>query len=95
VNAAAASGLWPGRRILAAARVHLANWPMALGFPLGIMASSLAVNVLIFASMGDAIEQAVTGGLASLYIVQFIVCWQGLYQNFTFAVGLNVTRRSF
>jgi hypothetical protein len=95
MTAAVASGPWSRARVLAAARVHLANWPMALGFPLAIMSSSLFVNAAIFASMGDAVENAVTGGLASLYIVQFVICWQGLFQNFTFAVGLNVTRRSF
>lgn len=95
MTAAVASAPWPLRRVLAVARVHLANWPMALGFPLGVMLSSLAINVIIFTSMGDAIESPVTGGLASLYVVQFIVCWVGLLQNFTFAVGLNATRRSF
>ncbi len=90
-----ATNPWPARRVLAAARVHLANWPMAMGFPLGIMASSFLVNVILFASIGDGVERAVTGGLASLYVVQFVVCWQGIFQNFTFAVGLNLTRRSF
>lgn len=95
MTTAVATNPWPGRRVLAAARVHLTNWPMALGFPLGVMASSFAINAVIFSAIDDAVETAVTGGLASLYIVQFIVCWQGLFQNFSFAVGLNVTRRSF
>jgi hypothetical protein len=80
---------------MAVARVCYNRWALSLGFPLGIMASSFAVNLLAFAAIADGMDTPTTGGLASLYVMQFIVCWQGLYQNFGFAVGLNATRRSF
>lgn len=88
-------GPLPLPRVLAIARVCYARWGLSLGFPLGIMASSFAVNLLVFAAINDKVEGPTTGGLASLYVMQLIVCWQGLYQNFGFAVGLNATRRSF
>jgi hypothetical protein len=37
----------------------------------------------------------VTYGIISIYIVQLIVCSQGVTQMFSFAVGLNATRRAF
>ncbi|HEY7226089.1 MAG TPA: hypothetical protein VH561_21130 [Micromonosporaceae bacterium] len=94
IDRAPRTGL-PLSRVVTVARVLLANWPAALGFPLGIMGTSFAINVLIFGAVGDAIGNAPTGGLGSLYVVQLIVCWQGLYQHFSFAVGLNATRRSY
>ena len=87
--------LRPLDRTLTMSRVLLANWAIALGFPLGIMGSSFVVNVLVFSGLRDAIETPTTGGLASLYLVQLAVCWQGLHQSFSFAVGLNASRRAY
>jgi hypothetical protein len=95
VTPTAAAPISPVRRTLTVSRVLYLNWPMALAFPLGIMATSFIINILIFAALGDAAAEGGTGGLASLYIVQLIVCWQGMLQNFAFSVGLNVTRRAF
>ena len=81
-------------RVLRVARVELTGWPMSLGWPVIILASAFVVNVLIFAAIGDAVTP-VTGGLISIYCVQFIVCWQAMHQFFSFTVGLNATRRSF
>jgi hypothetical protein len=87
--------LSPTYRILATARVLMANPAMALLLPLGILASSFVVNIMIFASV-DAIEEGgVTGGLLSIYFTQFIVCWIGVHQFFSFSVGLNATRRAY
>jgi hypothetical protein len=85
----------PPRRILPVARVLLSNPAMAIGWPLAIMGASFFFNLLILGGLRSAIEQPTTGGLASLYIVQLVVGWQGLYQTFSFAVGLNASRRSF
>jgi hypothetical protein len=81
-------------RVLRVARVELTSWPSTLGWPLVILASAFVLNLLIFASIGDAVTP-VTGGLVSIYIVQFIVCWQAMHQFFSFTVGLNATRRTF
>jgi hypothetical protein len=82
------------RRTLVLARVLLADTGPALFWPLVIMGTAFVVNVLLFAAIGDAVDAPITGALASIYIVQFIVCWQGLYQFFSFAVGLNASRRA-
>jgi hypothetical protein len=81
-------------RLLRVARVQLTSWPMALGWPLAILASSFVINLAVFGSIGDHVD-AVTGGLASIYIVQFIVCWQAIHQYFSFSVGMNATRRTY
>src|SRR5262245_38880905 len=84
-------------RILSIARIQLIGWPAFL-WPVGIMASSLLINIALFAAIGDLIpdEKAhFTGGISSIYIVQLIVCAMAMTQLFSFAVGLNATRRAF
>jgi hypothetical protein len=77
-------------------RVLLNNWYWALLFPITILLVSLAVNMAIWAAVGNAdMHNAWTGGLASIYFVQLGVTWGGLSQHFSFAVGLNATRRAF
>lgn len=83
-------------RVLSVARVQLITWPLVLGWPLAIMFSSFAVNLALFAAIGDKIPgEHVTGGLASIYVVQLIVYTQAMTHTFSFAVGLNATRRAF
>jgi hypothetical protein len=82
-------------RLSRVTRVQLTAWPLAFGWPVGILATSFVINVAIFAALGDRIEAPVTGGVVSIYVVQFIVCWQSMHQLFSFTVGLNATRRTF
>src|SRR3954471_5343268 len=87
------------KRVLRVARIHLTGWRGAFGWPLTILAISFTVNLAFFASMGDSLPDQpdvhVTGGVVSIYIVQLIAAWQSMNQAFRFAVGLNVTRRTF
>jgi hypothetical protein len=77
-------------------RVLLTNWFWALLFPITILIVSAAVNMAIWAAVGKAgMRGAWTGGLVSIYVVQLAVTWSGLSQHFSFAVGLNATRRAF
>ncbi len=81
-------------RVLSVARIQV-MW-QALLWPVAIMFTSFAINVALFGSIGDKIPSPhITGGLASIYVVQFIVCAQAMTQTFSFAVGLNATRRAF
>jgi len=86
-------------RVLRVARIHLTSWRGAFGWPLSILAISFTVNLAFFASMGDNLPDQpgahVTGGVVSIYVVQLIAAWQSMNQAFSFAVGLNVTRRTF
>jgi hypothetical protein len=82
------------RRMMAVARVLLADTGPAVLWPLIIMGAAFVINVLVFAAIGDDLDEPTTGALVSIYVVQFVVCWQGLYQFFSFAVGLNASRRS-
>ncbi len=86
----------PAYRTVAAVRVLLANPALVLLLPPGIMASSFLVNFIIFSSI-DAVAESggVTGGLLSIYFTQFVICWIGVHQFFSFTVGLNVTRRAY
>ncbi|MEW2591301.1 ABC transporter permease [Micromonospora aurantiaca] len=83
-------------RILDVARMHTIAWIGQLAWPWGIMAISLGVNLLIFASIDEAAPgKNTTGGLASLYIVCAIVAAASISQVFPFALGMGVTRRTF
>ena len=81
---------------LRAARLHRIGWPITLFWPWVIMASSWAVNWVIFAALhSNAIEADFTGGLLSLYVVQFIVFAQLFTRGFQFAINLSITRRAY
>jgi hypothetical protein len=84
-------------RVLRLARLQITSWPTLLGWPLAIVGVAFVFNLAFFASIGDEIpgDQKVTGGLASIYLVQLVVCAQLMTQVFSFAVGLNATRRTF
>ncbi|GIF67806.1 hypothetical protein Ais01nite_58410 [Asanoa ishikariensis] len=83
-------------RILDVARLHTVAWVNQLLWPWGIMAASLVVNILIFASIDEAAPgKTSTGGLSSLYIVSAIVAGVSISQVFPFALGMGVTRRTF
>lgn len=82
-------------RIARVVRVLVTAWPATLGWTLAVLTAAFSINLLVFWSIGDSLEEPKTGGLASIYIVQFIACWQLIHQFFGFIVGLNVTRRAF
>lgn len=85
-------------RIVSAARLHLVAPWLPLLLPWAIMASSLAINILIW-GVADIAEQtggrAGTGGLASLYITLCVVYMQAVSSLLPFAMGLSLTRRTF
>lgn len=83
------------RRVGVAARMLFSSARLLAGWPLAIMGSSFLINVLIFSVIRDAVDEPTTGGLASIYLVQLVVCWQLLHQFFSFAVGLNLSRRAY
>lgn len=83
-------------RILPAARLQFVNWPSNVGWPWGILASSLLINVALFWSLQEQPDvEPITGGLASIYIVMFIASILSISQDFPFAIGLGITRRTF
>ncbi|GIF77532.1 ABC transporter permease [Asanoa siamensis] len=84
------------KRILDVARLHNVAWVAQLGWPWGIMATSLVINILLFASIDEAAPgKTSTGGLSSLYITTAIVAAISISQVFPFALGMGVTRRTF
>ena len=84
------------KRILDVARLHTVAWVSQLAWSWGIMGSSLAVNILLFASIDEAAPgKTTTGGLSSLYIVCAIAAAVSISQMFPFALGMGVTRRTF
>ncbi|WP_300016483.1 hypothetical protein [Pseudonocardia sp.] len=80
-------------RIVDVARLQLMDGRKAVGLPLGIMATVLALNVAIafIASSGDLS----TGGVSAIYVVVAIGQIQVITQFFPFALGLGVTRKEF
>jgi hypothetical protein len=83
-------------RILLASRVQLTTWKQTFSWPPAILALSFLINLAFFGSMGDTLGDAPsTGGVISIFIFQSITCSMLMTQGFSFAVGLNVTRRTF
>lgn len=83
-------------RIVPAARLQLVNWPSIVGWPWGILASSLLINVALFWALREQPDvEPTTGGLASIYIVMLVACITSIAQDFPFAMGLGITRRTF
>lgn len=67
-----------------------------LFWPWAIMASAFAVNVALFAAIGDTIPDGPkTGGLASIFITAIIVGAVLVTQHLPFMLGFGVTRRTF
>jgi hypothetical protein len=84
------------KRALAVARLLTTGIPFALAWPLAIMFTSFLINLAIFAAIGAQIPGVhITYGIVSIYIVQLIVCGSTMTQLFSFAVGLNASRRAF
>jgi hypothetical protein len=82
-------------RALAVARIQLMSWTFYI-WPLGIMATSFAINLAVFGLLGDQIPSPhTTYGLISLYFLQFLVGSAGMTQLFCFTVGLNASRRAY
>lgn len=89
------------RRVLDVARIQTVNWQFVLTLPLGVLAGTFVINLVVFgtvlATVGGPANAAGfnTGALSSLYIVAGISHLQTMTQVFPFAVGLSVTRRTF
>jgi hypothetical protein len=84
-------------RVVDVVRVQLVNWRGILAWPLGILALTLVINLVIFGALSDDVPPngRVTGSLVSIYIVMFVAHLQTITQVFPFALGLSVTRRAF
>jgi len=84
------------KRVLTVARALSTGYHYAAAWPLGIMLTSFLINLAVFAVIGDQIPGLhITYGVASIYVVQLVVCGQLMTQLFSFAVGLNASRRAF
>lgn len=81
------------RRALAVTRIQLTVYPLLVVLPILVLTAAFGVTVLAVSAMGDADVQV--GGLMSIYFTQLALAWVGVYQGFSFTVGLNVTRRAF
>lgn len=83
-------------RILTVARLQLVAWPAVVGWPWGILTLSFFINLALFGTMsGNPDFEPTTGGLLSIYVVMFVACVSSITQEFPFAIGLGISRRSF
>jgi hypothetical protein len=82
--------------VVKAARVHLVCWPAMVAWPWGVLASSLAINLLIQSLLDPATRSnGGSGGLISIYCVVALWAYQTVSQVFPFALGMGVTRRAY
>ncbi|WP_346621030.1 hypothetical protein [Blastococcus montanus] len=84
-------------RVLAAARLNLIHPLVALGVPWMVVGLSFAINLALWGSVGIGEDDpdAVTGGVAALYITVMIVYIQAFTQLLPFAMGISLSRRTF
>ncbi|WP_433528910.1 ABC transporter permease [Micromonospora sp. CA-263727] len=82
-------------RALTVARLQFVAWPSVIGWPWGILTLSFLINLALFTAIGDTDVEPTTGALASIYVVMFIACINTITQDFPFAIGLGISRRSF
>jgi hypothetical protein len=83
-------------RALQVVRIQLFSAYNGVFWPWAILASAFAVNLAVFASIGDEIPDGpVSGGLASIYVTAIIVGTGLVYQFLPFMIGFGVTRRTF
>ena len=80
--------------VVRVARLQYVGWQYALPWPWGILALSFAANLVIFGTVSAA-RDAWTGGLSSIYFVQFLAYLQTFRRGFPFALGMSVTRRAY
>jgi hypothetical protein len=86
-----ASPLW--RRTLAVARMHTVDLRTLLAIPLGVLASVIVINLLIWQVVSASGRQ--TGGAASLYVFLTIVGLLSVASGLPFAFGMGASRRAF
>lgn len=84
-------------RVLGAARLHLVHPLAALGVPWAVVASSFAINLLVwgFTDAGQQPGGGITGGLGALYATALVVFVQSVTQLLPFAMGVGLSRRAF
>ncbi len=83
-------------RALTVARLQFVGWRSVVGWPWGILALSFSINLALFSAMNENDDfEPTTGGLMSIYVVMFVASINAITQEFPFALGLGVSRRSF
>jgi hypothetical protein len=80
-------------RAIAVMRMHLVDHLTLFVLPLGILASSFAINIVIW-SMVPA-DGRTTGGAASLYVFVLIAGMFQVLRGLPFALGMGASRRAF
>ena len=85
------------KRVFDVARIQTVNWFWIFVFPVVLLLLIFALNLGLFAAIGDAAppEGRVTGALLSIYMVVLGAHLQTMTQVFPFALGLSATRRAF
>jgi hypothetical protein len=83
-------------RLLSAVRLHFVGWRTRFGWPWATLMLAFAANLAIFTAIGDDLgDRAVTGGLISIFAVEFAFCVQSMTQLMPLALSLSLTRHTF
>jgi hypothetical protein len=78
------------------ARYHLIRPVLVLGMPWAILAFSFAVNLIIFCfTPVNGTANRDTGGVASVFVMFFIIGLVTISRSLPFALALGVSRRSY
>ena len=82
-------------RAVAVARVHTLDVQQII-WPWAILATSFAVNLVLWVTLGDLDSfEKTTGGLLSLYATALFIAAVAVSRQLPFTLGLGVTRRAF
>lgn len=81
-------------RILSVARIHTFDCANVLVLPWVVLASALAINLIVWLLLPEGAVHA-TGGILSLYGFAWAMVSVLIARGFPFQLGLGVTRRDF
>jgi hypothetical protein len=84
------------RRVLNVARLQTVAWRAGQIWPWIIMLIAFGVNLALFTALDrQGVEEKTTGGLSSIYFVLCVTYFQAVTKDFSFALSMGVTRRTF
>lgn len=80
-------------RVFAVVRMYLTDWLTVFVIPLAILATSLLVNLVIFAVGPE--KPRTSGGVAAIFVVLVVAAVMGTARGMPFALSMGASRRAF
>lgn len=83
------------RTLVNVVRYHLVDWRNYVLLPWAIMALSLVVNLIIFGVVASGSRENYSGGLLSIYAVEFVIGVVSMTRYLPYGLSLGLSRRTY